>query len=285
MYQKLFAALLAVVLLACQKNPTQPDLSVDGEVIINSSKIHISLVPFQYTMPKNLHKECMEKSQETTIDCPLIDIYLLETTPSWIADAVNRHITNDDAFSYPKFRLDIDDFVRDYLDNGDVFGKYYWHIEPSLMQTYNQVLQIEVFRDVYSGGVHGMQYWDYLLFDVQLQSRITLKDIMMSDGQDDDKLWSLVEAAYDRHILTFYQKVQPNDKRADTIKIKEHKKHSGFSKTDNVYFSEQGLVFHYNPYHLGSYGEGPIRLVVEFEKLQDILKDEYLPKSLQKGRP
>lgn len=52
--------------------------------------------------------------------------------------------------------------------------------------------------------------------------------------------------------------------------------------SENFYFGQDGLVFWYAPYHLGSYAMGPVELVIAYDKLQGIIRDEYLPKQTAK---
>ena len=51
-----------------------------------------------------------------------------------------------------------------------------------------------------------------------------------------------------------------------------------FKLTDNFLLGEQGLILQYAEYEIGPYVVGLPRLVIPFDKLQGVLKPEYLPK-------
>jgi len=46
---------------------------------------------------------------------------------------------------------------------------------------------------------------------------------------------------------------------------------------DNWYLSKNGLVFYYNPYEIGPYSSGIIKLEIPYNKLTGIIKDAYFP--------
>jgi len=52
---------------------------------------------------------------------------------------------------------------------------------------------------------------------------------------------------------------------------------SDFPQTNNLLFTAQGLMFHYQHYEIASFAEGNPQLVIPYDKLKGILKDKYLP--------
>lgn len=292
--------LVGTMLTACQEDslstpktdvitppsPTEALKKIDqrlanADKITKASDVKIEFIPFEYTLPAKVRETCMAgtHSSSESVVCPAIKIALVKSIPVWIANVINRHITNDDNPQYLKFRRNLDEFTDEQITSESEMA-YSMTITPELLSSHHDVVQVSVFKDVYTGGAHGMQTWSYLLFDMHLQSQITLSDMMATDDSYGE-LSELVEMAFDEYIIEWSHQVQPEDKRSDKEKIKEYKQMNAFDMTDNVSFNQEGLVFHYNPYHLGSYAQGPIALVVPFEKLQNILRSEYLPNNIQ----
>lgn len=80
----------------------------------------------------------------------------------------------------------------------------------------------------------------------------------------------LLDAAYKAETKT-----DPADKNLDEYQRELVK--ALHERTDNFYFSADGIVFAYRPYAVSSYADGQVELTLPYAKLHGIIKDAYLP--------
>ena len=59
--------------------------------------------------------------------------------------------------------------------------------------------------------------------------------------------------------------------------VAEYEQAWKFKLSDNFYLAQQGLVLQYAEYEIGPYVAGLPRLMIPYEQLQGVLKQEYLP--------
>lgn len=276
-----------LTLTACNENTpnvsvnnTQPNQTV---IANNSGEVKFSIVPFEYEISKDMKVACdFEKNQHEEFNpCTNIDINLVKIEPIWIEWIVNKSITDDDSPKLTKFKQSIDDFVNDNLEfinemktvaeeDGvePYLAGYGWVVNPELLPQFNHVVQVVVHTDVYTGGAHGMQHGDYLIFDTKLQSQIELKDVI--NTKKDDEFYQLYYGAFKDYLA----------KELDIATeegIKEYEEMWQFEIAENFYFGEKGLTLVYQPYEMGAYAQGFIELTVPYEKLTQLLKESYLP--------
>lgn len=120
---------------------------------------------------------------------------------------------------------------------------------------------IEIFsrqEELYTGGAHGSINTEFFNFDALKNDRlITLNDLMLD--------------ASALKVLTI--RLQEKDKNYRHYADLE-------SYTVNMfYFTTEGITFFYNPYSLGSFGEGYIEIPLSYLELADLIKPRYLPPS------
>ena len=115
----------------------------------------------------------------------------------------------------------------------------------------------------FSGGAHGMHALSYLLFDLNTQRELMLADILQPFAH-----MPLFDALFERYQQSYADYAQNwlNESRSKQAQI---------LLTDNFVFNEKGLTFSYPPYVLGPYSEGEVRLSLDYEQLQAIVKPEY----------
>lgn len=255
------------------KTPTETIKAIDDSLakasgqIIN--KITFGTEKLDYALPKDVTDNCVselpENPDENDLECPTIDVTLAKIEPRWINDIMRREMTGDDNPKLIKFRRQADEFVRSQIDEGIHWG-YSWKITPEYLGMHNQVAQFAVTEAVYTGGAHGLATTSYYLFDMDLQSQITLDDVQNINSPLSDEV---LDQAYRDYLRSQNMTKQ---------EIDDHIADYPFEFTDNFYFNEKGLVLSYTPYHLGPYVMGTIELVIAYDKLQGVIKDEYLPK-------
>lgn len=127
----------------------------------------------------------------------------------------------------------------------------------------NNLASFKQFSYNFSGGAHGMHALSYLLFDLNTQRELLLADILQPFAH-----MPLFDALYERYQQNYpdYAQNWLNESRSKQAQI---------LLTDNFVFNEKGLTFSYPPYVLGPYSESEVRLSLDYEQLQAIVKPEY----------
>ncbi|UNU73319.1 RsiV family protein [Moraxella nasovis] len=233
-------------------------------------KVTFKEVPVEYTLPKSVSSVCKAEPdwEKQEIACPNINISVADVEPKWIERSVNLAITNDDNPKLLKFRRALDKFAVSQVSDG-YSTPYLWELKPTYLGMHNNLAQFAVTEDMYLGGAHGMQSETYLVYDLDLGSRIQLYDIEKDDLIDSElSLYTLATDAYDDYL---------KQQLEDSQSIEQHKSDYPLELTEDFYFDEQGLILHYNPYRLGPYAMGPIELIIPYRSLKGVIRDEYLP--------
>lgn len=265
------------------------DQTLSGANQVGSAKeVKFSTVPYVYELPKAMQEACsfenppVDENGEKQDFCTQINIELVKVEPVWIEQVVNKSITNDDSPKLLKFKQTVDGFVEEHLalinevkesakENGEEFSyapSYHWAEKPELLPSFNNVAQIVIHSETYTGGAHGIHGSSYLIFDMDLQSQIALNDVLQKDKSGD--FYDLAYAAFKDYLKTEVE-------LKTTKEIKEYESTWEFELSENFYFSKKGIVLSYAPYHIGSFAQGTIELTVPYDKLADVIKAQYLP--------
>lgn len=127
----------------------------------------------------------------------------------------------------------------------------------------NNLASFKQFSYSFTGGAHGMHAQSYLLFDLNTQRQLLLADILQPFAH-----MQLFDVLYERYQQDYPEYAQnwlneSRSKQAQTL------------LTDNFIFNDKGLTFSYPPYVLGPYAEGEVRLSLDYDQLQPIVKSAY----------
>ncbi|MEO9475901.1 MAG: DUF3298 domain-containing protein [Cyclobacteriaceae bacterium] len=152
-------------------------------------------------------------------------------------------------------------FVKSYTDFKKEFpeSKTPWYItlDSEVSYTSDDFISMAFEVETYSGGAHNLTETIY--------SNISTK------GKEINKLSSFFR---DRQAI----KVMAEELFRDQKNIDADKSLSSagylfdkdnFELTDNFGFSDKGLVFYYNSYEIAAYSEGPTRIIIPFNVLND----------------
>lgn len=112
-----------------------------------------------------------------------------------------------------------------------------------------------------AGAAHSLWSTKYLNIDIHKQTIITLNDLI--NPKDHEKLREALWKSYQK---------RPNKNHSREDYVLEN-----FSITDNFYFVPNGITFVYPLYEIGSFLDGEVEVLVEFELLKDLMKPEYFP--------
>lgn len=138
-------------------------------------------------------------------------------------------------------------------------------VKPKILQAQGKVVTVVLNSSSYLGGAHGSAAQHYYNFDLKEQKQIKLEDLLRP--QQKAALEKLAHEAFKTWVT--------DSKLADNVG--EYEQAWPFKLSDNFLLGEQGLILQYGEYEIGPYVVGLPRLVIPYDQLQDVLKQEYLP--------
>lgn len=138
-------------------------------------------------------------------------------------------------------------------------------IKPKILNADAPLATVVLNSTHYLGGAHGSTAQNYYNFDLEQKKQIKLDDILL----DKQKLEAVAHEAFKAWVI---------DSKLATD-ITEYEQAWKFVLTDNFYLTQQGLALQYAEYEIGPYVVGLPRLMLPYDKLQGVLKPEYLPQT------
>ena len=151
-----------------------------------------------------------------------------------------------------------DDFKTEFPD--DFMMPWEANVQSKLQYQSAQVIQIRIDHDTFTGGAHGMFASTVLSFDAstgnQLKTDDFFKDIDRLKKMAAEKFKTKFKIANDQSLQDAGYFFQNED----------------FVLPENVFFSKEGITFHYNVYEIASYAQGAIMLDFTEDEMKPFLK-------------
>ena len=138
-------------------------------------------------------------------------------------------------------------------------------VKPKILQAQGKVVTVVLNSSSYLGGAHGSAAQHYYNFDLKEQKQVELEDLLRP--QKKAALEKLAHEAFKIWVT--------DSKLADNVA--DYEQAWPFKLTDNFLLGEQGLILQYGEYDIGPYVVGLPRLVIPYDQLEEVLKQEYLP--------
>lgn len=177
---------------------------------------------------------------------------------------------------------DVDEEISDFVTakrkqfieiadkSGVVNSSKYNLIVSTNTSNYNDVISVHALSYAYTGGAHYTREEESFVYDQKKNKYLTFLDILVDE--DFNKIKPLVlEAVYD----------YANERK---IVLNEEWVSEGTNYSDANYqhfsFDEGGLNIKFPPYQIASWADGEINISIPYEKLQGILKVEYLTEDI-----
>lgn len=246
MKKKLSLLLLSSLLVACGS----PELEFKTEKL-------------DYQLPKDVQAFCDKQGS-----CPVINIELAKIDKTWLESLLNQRITQSEDITSEAYKVSLDEFAREQMIAFNETGfntSYTLNKTVEFVGVHNKLLaQFKVLEDSYAGGAHGISEENYYLFNLEAQEEVKLSQLFSQTEQ----VFELVKKQFDSYLIKEQKLENPQERQ-------EYEENWPFFVTENVYFDKKGLVFVYQPYELGSYAQGTIRLTVPYKQLKENLKEEY----------
>lgn len=124
-----------------------------------------------------------------------------------------------------------------------------------------KILCYKTYMEAYTGGAHGYNSYNYIVFDMTDGSVISASDIF-NEGYKNGL----------SKILRNRAKTTNNWSEEDLISNLNSP--DEIEASDNFRISNDSITFVYNPYEIGSYATGIVKISVPFDEIKEFLKDD-----------
>lgn len=210
---------------------------------------------------------CLERE-----NCPSLEIEYLQSSNARINEFINRNINkryeiNDSQIPDEKtYRKMLKAFSQSNSETSEVENfPSTESISLRYLGHYNDLELLEITHVVFpSGAAHE----SYSIDSYVLKNGKPLRFSELFNGEQTQTLTALAQKAYQQWQID--QGFPPDPSSEDND--------DSISLTENFSFAPKGLELIYQPYEIAAYAFGAPRIVIPFEQLTGVLKDEYLPK-------
>jgi hypothetical protein len=129
----------------------------------------------------------------------------------------------------------------------------------------NDFMHIEYLSSSYEGGAHGNYNYAERVFDLKNNKKVELKDIT-----------TMPKAQLEKLLMKNINKSHSGTTDADgEVKNSEMLLVEVIPASDNFYFDDKNLYFHYSPYEIAAYAAGDIVIPVSWEDLKGTINPEF----------
>ncbi|MFC2101397.1 DUF3298 domain-containing protein [Bacteroidota bacterium] len=171
-------------------------------------------------------------------------------------------------------------FVKNYLSSNESLyesmpesGSLNWTLLKFMHILYNDnnLLTYYLLNYAYTGGAHGLETMDFTVVSLKTGEALTLKSLFKS-GFEAQLTALLTQKLKMMTGINQTEKLSDNGFFVDDV-----------VPTSNFYVTATGIGFVYNHYEIAPYVNGPTNILLPFESLQNILKENG-PASVFSGR-
>lgn len=141
----------------------------------------------------------------------------------------------------------------------------YWtrQITSDLLLNDKGIVSYAIYSYSFKGGAHGYGEQKFLVYDLENDKKITLKDVF-------------TDAEIEKLPKLMYEKIKTNRGMNDEQMKNEYT--LPLKVTDNFYLSPKGITFVYNPYEITSYAMGEDVVFIPYEDLQKDFNSDFIKK-------
>lgn len=154
---------------------------------------------------------------------------------------------------------------KDWISDITYSQDWYSSSHMKLLSNANGYMHIQYTGSGYEGGAHDNYGFSERIFDLKNSKRLELKDIT---SMPKDK----IEAILMRNIDKINSGTMDGDgevKNSEMLLVEK------IPASDNFYFDDKNLYFHYSPYEIAAFAAGDITIPVSWEELNGTLNAEF----------
>ncbi|MEP2772720.1 MAG: DUF3298 domain-containing protein [Fulvivirga sp.] len=180
----------------------------------------------------------------SSVALSLNEVFEKEALQVYLKDSINSNLASH-----------ADDFVADYKSIKERFDKAFgWQssLNSQVVRSDSNLLVIETIVEVYTGGAHGIYEVYYLNLAADSGKALRLKDVFTP--------------GYDSYLNKL---IKSKIGDANDVSLE------GTYYNSNFGLLEDGVKFYYNAYEIAPYASGPTEILISYQDLDGILKNEY----------
>lgn len=262
--KKLIAYLLTLLatcllLSSCKKDSMEFETISSHKVFSASNTKDTSNVSCDVEMTFLSPINFSDKKIEDAIRKELIAYALDSTFIDFSAkDAVNRFMDNTSRnFNYTVASLQTLGLGK------QLHYKEIWKLNTKIYYNNNNIVSYKLFKKVYTGGAHGMEADQFLVFDLKTGKKITEHDIF-EDGFE-PKLSDLMkqQIMFDHGYESAEQMLNNGFFGIGNIK-----------PNGNFAISDSAITYIFNPYEIACYANGETQVSIPFSKIRCVLRKQ-----------
>ncbi len=239
-------------------------LAVFSSLIVGCSGTE--LVFENQTFQKKTSLPCNENCPHITVKIPVA-----KDAPV-VADSINKKVFSvlkqivyfgEKPYKSTNYKGLLDSFIASYEKMQKDFPKdtFGWEaeIEGTLKYSSDSIINIEIKHYTYTGGAHGYQGLRSLLFDPHTGKSIS------TDKLFKDK--NAFTAFAEKKFRAQYKIPENGPVNATGYQFENDQ----FQLPINIFYTDKGLLLHYNQYEIASYAEGPKELLLSYTEVNEYL--------------
>ncbi|WP_089754160.1 RsiV family protein [Chryseobacterium soldanellicola] len=154
---------------------------------------------------------------------------------------------------------------KDWLSTINFAQKWYTSSDINLKSNYNDYMHIEYLGSSYEGGAHDNYGFSERVFDLKNNKKVELKDITSIPKKKIEQL--LMKNINKMNSGTTDENGTVNNSEMLLVDV--------IPATENFYFDEKNLYFHYSPYEIAAFAAGDIVIPVSWEDLKGTLNPQF----------
>lgn len=223
----------------------------------------------------NFENQSFQKtsSLDCNENCPTIELEIpIANSSGIVADSINNSV-----FLTVKSIVDFGDKPNTSKDYGQLAASFIqayeqlkkdfprdnfgWEakIEGEVKYRSENIINIEISHYTFTGGAHGYAGLRSLLFDPETGKQIPNETLF--------KNWKLFQVFAEVKFRTKY-KIPKDQPINSTGMLFEN---DVFQVAQNIFFTEEGILLHYNPYEIAPYVDGSRELLIPYKEANDYL--------------
>ncbi|REC79062.1 DUF3298 domain-containing protein [Chryseobacterium elymi] len=154
---------------------------------------------------------------------------------------------------------------KDWISGISYAQEWYTSSHMNLVSTDNDYMHIGYAWSAYEGGAHDNYGFSERVFDLKSNKKLELKDIT-----------SMPKAKLEAILMKNINKAHSGAKDSEgEVKNSDMLLVEIIPATDNFYFDQKNLYFHYSPYEITAFAAGDIVITVSWEELRGTLNAKF----------
>lgn len=226
---------------------------------------------------KELNFENQSFEKTTTLDCtencPNIQLEIpIAKNANIISDSINNAVfaavkSIVDFGDKPNSSSDYEQLAHSFIQAYEKLKKDFpkdrfgWEakIEGKIKHSSEHILNIEINHYTFTGGAHGYAGLRSLIFDPKTGKKIENEKLF--------KNWELFKVFAETKFRNKYE--IPKDQPINSTGM--FFENDVFQVSQNIFFTDEGILLHYNPYEIAAYVDGSRNLLIKYDEANDYL--------------